>query len=152
MSFIDELLCDVQNPEMYNMSVDLYIHSHLTLCLRADYDDTTFFLTFSEVFFYECPMRWKGVNFRIGDPNEREEIIRRVGLNEYFPEHSRFVNIHDDSPINVAEFMQKRHKVYKVDTPNGQVRIFAATVSLGRNYLGEHFFQPLKNSSNESVF
>lgn len=147
MGRVIEILNDIKNPDQWRVLFHQYTHSHSTLCFRVEREGKIFYLSFSHVAYFNSFTQWMGVNFHIEDSATREQIIQRVGLNELMS--GSYVEASDGTQVNIAEAMQRNHKVFRVDTPSGAVRIFATGVSIGKNYLWETSYQPLQRTGVE---
>ena len=94
-------LSGISNPQNYVCSVLGYVRGHSQMYVKAESispeTDKSLILGFESVWYFEGPMRWKGLDFRLGSLDERINFLQgewlNVGdwLNEFAEKHLLFV-------------------------------------------------------------
>src|SRR5687767_7836439 len=97
----ESLLSDITDPQSYVCRVLGYIRSLSQLYVKAESTATTatqpLILAFESVQYFEGPMRWQGLDFRLGSVDERINLLQGgwidVGewLEKFADEHLLFV-------------------------------------------------------------
>jgi hypothetical protein len=114
-------LLGLEAPHKYQCKVWGYVIGHSQMLLEvhpASEYDNRFYLLFSDVLYFEGPMRWDNVNLRLGTNEEREAIYVRL----YGPKL-------DD--IRLA--LEQTHHLYVFDGTGLPVRIIASGSYLSRS-------------------
>ncbi len=111
-------IIDVDEPLSYNCRVWGYVPGHSQLLIRLykeDLLDASLYLGFETVIYFEGPMNWVGVDFQLGQPDECKILLKKIGI-----------NVPD---IAIEEFL-RLHRLFIINRPEGQIRIFAGNVHL----------------------
>ena len=101
--------------DSYHCSILRYTRGHRQLVVEAvlkeaeDYEPS-FYLWFETLWYFQGPFSWTGVDFELGDINERKEILERG-----------FLNIEENM---IEAFAQ--HELFIIRNPKFNIQIFAA--------------------------
>ena len=124
------LLNSIANPQNYFCTVLGYIHGHLQLYIKAantvTATDKSFILAFEAVRYFEGPMRWQGLDFRLGSIDER-------------------INLLQGGWIDVGMWLEKfadDHLLFILERPQYRVRIFSGSFHIGTTEPKIHLSYP----------
>lgn len=100
---------NLPDPENWGCQVWGYLKSHSVLIIQLQADsETSCFLEFAAVEYFEGSIVWQGANFSLAPPDECLRIIRRTGRfnsisDDYLLSHLRLFTVNSDSesPIKI---------------------------------------------------
>lgn len=118
---MSQIVEELRNYKVCGASILLYTSS--AMCIRVACEARPdLFLTFLDVVYFEGATLWIGVNFCVGDSNERDGILHQAGL--------------DTVPV-------EQYKLYETVTQSDKVRIIAKNIKITEDFPSEfHFTQP----------
>jgi len=97
----NNFLLGISNPQNYLCSILGYARGHLQMYIKAESSspetDKPLILGFEPVWYFEGPMRWRGLDFRLGTLEERINLLQGdwldVGdlLNDFAEKHLLFI-------------------------------------------------------------
>jgi hypothetical protein len=106
---------NIKTPQLYRCHVYRY-HSTLSrLYVRAfkgAAQDPAFYLLFSDVGYFEGPMNWQGVQFRLAPTNKCLALMQRSAMLE-------------GVSVDMLAALGEIARLYVLDLPQAQVRIVA---------------------------
>ena len=118
-------ILDLADAETYTCVVEAYLSGHSQLVLRvyrpSYITENTFFLIFETVKYFEGPLSWRNADFRVGTADECKELLallRQGGL---------------EIPEEMLNAFLKRYRLFAINSPSVQVRIFAEKIYRATN-------------------
>lgn len=114
---------DIVDSDLYHCSLLRYTRSHRQLVLEVMFKEagnyeTSFYLWFETLWYFQGPTSWTGIDFELGDMNERKGILR-IG----------FLNIEE----NMIEAFAQQHELFVLRRPTFTIQILAANCYIVKN-------------------
>jgi hypothetical protein len=110
----------IENPDEISCSIRFYTPSHSQLCIRlfgnssTSTTESTSYVTFAGVRYFQCPSTWKGANFKTAPLEECFNLISDISAEEG------------------RESLLQSYRLYTVETKTLQIRILGVVSHYGK--------------------
>lgn len=114
---------NITNPELYRCQIYHYHARVSRLYLRVykgQHDEPVFYILFSDVAYFECPVNWQGADFHIEDHDVCINLMLEAGL------VGKAILQFPAAYSSITDYV----RLYAVETSGKPIRIIASSASL----------------------